>query len=600
MTHSNNAWLEQYELKAPDYDYVEREHIGMADASHVPARYTKKDGVWVPRKLKDRLFGKKKRARLMFVGDITCFERQFEEAEKGEGYDFSYEFDQVRPIFAQADLVVGNLETMIVPDAPYRTEKYVCEQNFHCNAPLEFLDAVRKAGIDVVTNANNHDLDTGAVGIGETIDWAEKFGLIQTGTFKSDKKRYELLNVGGFKVAIVAFATEHNNKRCNLTKEGAAFLLNDYSREAADKIIREARADGAEQVFVCIHWGKENKTENNIEQEAMAEELVELGYDCIIGSHPHVLQPFTLMYDEDAKEVPVFYSMGNFISHNANNVKARSVIACVDIVRTGKRVDLEASYIPIYTSCSYGPRQYVVLPINAQAIDPRNIRKKEKIAAIMGDEIGMSTGVLYHEYVERDEPPAVIKKDRKPRMAGVKQFPVKYDDGKFVMDIFKEHVVVTGISPECTVPSYSLPSIVTGRPVTQMADYAFRGNPYMKKVNFSLTMEVIPKGICQDCAALEGFQLGSNITTICADAFAGCVKLCAVAMRAKVQRIESGAFRGCTDLRSVKIPANVTFIAGDAFEGCDKVVFYCEADSYAMYYAQAHGFKTVVMDLETK
>ena len=63
MAHSNNEWLEQYELKAPDYDYIERDYVGMADASFPPARYTKKGDAWVPKKLKNRLFGKK-RARL--------------------------------------------------------------------------------------------------------------------------------------------------------------------------------------------------------------------------------------------------------------------------------------------------------------------------------------------------------------------------------------------------------------------------------------------------------------------------------------------------------------------------------------------------------
>ena len=598
MAHSNNEWLEQYELKAPDYDYIERDYVGMADASFPPARYTKKGDTWVPKKIKHRLFGKKN-VRLMFIGDITCFEKQFDEARNGDDYDFSFEFDKVRPIFAQADLVVGNLETMIFPDAPYRTEKYVSEQNFHCNAPIEFLDAIRKAGVDVLTNANNHDMDTGAVGIGETIDRVEKFGFIQTGTFKSDKKRYEIINVQGFKVAIVAFATEHNNKRCNLTKEGVEFLLNDYSREKAEAIINEARADGAELVFVCIHWGKENKLVNNSEQEAIAEEMVELGYDCIIGSHPHVLQPFTKMYDENAKEVPVFYSMGNFLSHNANNPKARSVIACIDIVRTGSRVDLEASYIPIYTSNNYGSKKYVVLPINAHALDPRNIRKKQQIAEIMGEEIKMTTGVMYHECIEKpDLSAAGAKKDAKPNLAKVKEFPISYDDGKFVYTVNKKAVTLDGISADCATSSYSVPSKVLGLPVTELAPGAFRGNPNMKKINFSMSLSEISREACRDCLVLEGFQLGSKITTICPEAFAGCIRLSAATMRTKVQRIESGAFRGCTALRSVKIPANVTFIADDAFEGCDKATFYCEADSYAMYYAQAHGFKVVVMELE--
>ena len=597
MAHSNNAWLEQYELKKPDYDYVERAYVGMEDASYPPARYLRKGDVWVPKKLKSRLFGKNT-ARLMFIGDITCFEKQFEEAANGDDYDFSYEFDKVRPIFGQADLVVGNLETMIFPDAPYRTEKYVSEQNFHCNAPIEFLDAIRKAGIDVLTNANNHDLDTGAVGIGETIDRVEKFGFIQTGTFKSDKKRYELINVRGFKVAIVAFATEHNNKRCNLTKDGAEFLLNDYSREKAEKIIHEAREDGAELVFVCIHWGKENKTVNNSAQEDIAKDLVAMGYDCIIGSHPHVLQPFTKMYDEGGKEVPVFYSMGNFVSHNVGNPKARSVIACLDIVRTDSGVALRASYIPIYTSNNYGAKKYVVLPINAHPIDPRNARKKQVIADIMGEQIGLTTGILYHECIEKPDLPSQVKKDKEPNLAKVKEFPVSYNDGKFIYSIDMKAAVVQGISPDCATASYSVPAKILDKPVSRMVPGVFEGNVNMKKINFCMSLSEISEGACRNCSELEGFQLGSKINTICPEAFAGCVKLSAATMRTKVQRIESGAFRGCSALRSVKIPSNVTFIADDAFEGCEKAVFYCEADSYAINYAQAHGFKTVVMELE--
>ena len=597
MAHSNNAWLEQYELKKPDYDYIERAYVGMEDASFPPARYFRNGDVWACSNPKRSLFGKKK-ARIMFVGDITCFEKQFEEAQQGDDYDFSYEFDKVRPIFHQADLVVGNLETMIFPDAPYRTEKYVSEQNFHCNAPIEFLDAIRKVGIDVLTNANNHDMDTGAVGIGETIDRVEKFGFIQTGTFKSDKKRYELIDVQGFRVAIVAFATEHNNKRCNLTKEGVEFLLNDYSREKAERIIGEARADGAEVVFVCIHWGKENKIVNNSEQENIAKELVALGYDCIIGSHPHVLQPFDKLYDENGKEVPIFYSMGNFVSHNANNPKARSVIACVDIVRRGDRPALQASYIPIYTSNNYGPKKYVVLPINARAIDPRNIRKKQWIASVMGKKLGLTTGVRYHECIEKPELPDLNRVNEEPDLSEVENFPVPYDDGRFAYLIYKKVAVVDGISPESITSSHSVPSRILGRPVIKLSPRAFEGNTGIKKINFSLSLSSIAEGACRNCCELEGFQLGSKIQIIRPEAFAGCVKLSAATMRTNVRRIERSAFRGCTALRSVKIPANVTFIADNAFEGCEKAVFYCEADSYALYYAQAHGFETVVMELE--
>ena len=86
MAHTNNKWLEKFEVKKPDYDLAERSFVGMADAAFSPARYTRKGGRWVPNKLKNRLFGKKS-ARIMFLGDITCFEKQFEEAIFPEIFD---------------------------------------------------------------------------------------------------------------------------------------------------------------------------------------------------------------------------------------------------------------------------------------------------------------------------------------------------------------------------------------------------------------------------------------------------------------------------------------------------------------------------------
>ena len=46
---------------------------------------------------------------------------------------------------------------------------------------------------------------------------------------------------------------------------------------------------------------KENKTVHNKKQDKVARELAELGYDGIIGSHPHVLQPFTYLDVKDKR-----------------------------------------------------------------------------------------------------------------------------------------------------------------------------------------------------------------------------------------------------------------------------------------------------------
>ena len=596
MIHENNLLLEKYEIKKPDYDFVQREHIGMEGCSFPPQRYQFSNGQWMQKP--GAAQSRKDAAKLMFVGDITCFEKQFEEAVQGDGYDFRYQLAQVKPVFAQADLVVGNLETMIFPNAPYRTEKYVAEQNFHCNAPIEFLDALRNAGIDVLTNANNHDLDTGAIGIGETIDNVEKMGFIHTGTFKTAKPRFELIDVCGFKIAVTAFATEHNNKRCNLTPEGVQFLLNDYTPECAAEILSQARTAGAELVFTCIHWGKENKLVQNKEQETVAQELADMGYDCIIGSHPHVLQPFAQI-SSGSRSVPVFYSMGNFLSHNVTTPKSRSVIACIDLKRMGNGIEIKCSYIPIFTSKNYGEKKYVVLPINDGAVDPRNLSKKKQIKNVMGDAIQICKTVKITERIERLDVEALDSaKSPMPDVANVSVFPVMYDDGKFVYSLFRSNAFIAGLSPDAKMSSYSIPAKIGELPVVGLRVRAMQGNQVMKKLNFGSNIQAINEEALKDCAQLEGFQLSRKTTEIRDRAFAGCINLSAAVMRNKVKRIGHEAFAGCEKLRSVKIPSSVTEIADDAFAGCNMAVFYCEAGTYAEQYARKHGFMVINMKLD--
>lgn len=581
-----NAKLEKYELKKPDYDYVKRDYEGLRNAQYAPTRYVKKGNEWSSVEKEDA------KARLMFLGDITCFGKQFVEAQIGRGYDFRYEFDEIRGVFAQSDLVVGNLETMIFPEAPYRNEKVVSEQNFHCNAPVEFLDALRNAGIDALTNANNHVLDTGAVGIGETIDYIDNFGFIHTGSFKTDKKHYELINVRGFKIALVAFATEFNNKKENLTEEGANFLLNEYSEKKAKELFNDARKNGAELIFVCIHWGVEHKAVQNAKQEQIATTLAKLGCDCIIGSHPHVLQQFSVL-DVDGKCVPVFYSLGNFVSHNSMGAKSRSAVACVDLIREQGVAKLECSYVPVFTSGKYGEKQYVVLPIHAKSTNLTNKKRLKIIADTLGEKISITPDVQFEDYVEKTDWAETVttigKKIAKLNLTTIKKYPVSYDDGVFRYTIYEDHVYCDGISEDNQVGALSIPDAVQKIPVQKIAANAFEAEQSIAKVNLRRAITVIPRQAFKNCIALEGIQLGSATCEIEDEAFENCVKMSSIVLKSTTKKIGKRAFANCINLRSIKIPTPKIDIASNAFEGCSQLTIYCAEGSDADRFAQKHG-----------
>ena len=580
----NNLWMKRFEIKEPDLDFVYRQDAKYRDKTFESLRYQKSGDVWKQRKEKG---AKKDSATIMFTGDITCFDNQFTAAETEDGYDFRYEFAEMRKVFRQADLVVGNIETGIVPDAPYRSEKIVIEENFYCNAPLEFLEALRWCGYDMLTNANNHDIDVGAVGLGETIDSIERFGFIHTGTFKTDKKRYEIIDVNGIRIAVTAFATDHNALTCNITPEGQEFMLNDYSKKAARKILKEARQDGAEVVFVCMHWGKENWSEVYKDQYQIADELAELGYDCIIGSHPHVLQEISFI-EKGEKSVPVFYSLGNFVSQNYNNIKSRSVVACIDLTRNSEGVSLGCSYIPISTCGKFKGKELVVLPIRSDTARNKNRKKLTRIIEDVGTAVDPDDRFTAKDYKEERTPKRRKHNLEVVDLSKVEKFPFEYTDFHFVFTVYEDHARAERLHEEYRSVSCTIPEQILGLPVTEAAEGMFEGNTHLKKIK-AISIPCISSRLCKDAKILEGFRMGMKTREIGESAFEGCTSLYSAVMKKGIKVIGKNAFKGCTNLKSVKLPDGIEHIADDAFDGCSRATFYCEPGSYAEEYAKKHG-----------
>ena len=151
-------------------------------------------------------------AVLMLTGDLMCMSSQQNAVRSGDIYNFNASFDYVKPIFAQADFVMGNLETMLSQTAPYTSEQgkiYAPSGGKpNCNAPATYLDAVCYAGFDAVVTANNHNLDTGVQGIFETLDNLASYKLPQTGIFASaEHERFLIFDINGIRVALLSYST---------------------------------------------------------------------------------------------------------------------------------------------------------------------------------------------------------------------------------------------------------------------------------------------------------------------------------------------------------------------------------------------------------
>ena len=341
------------------------------------------------------------KAVIMLAGDLMALSPHMKACKTEEGaYDFRPCYEYVRPVFAKSDLSIGNLEAMIASEYSYGNEESKVDDRPNANTSATLLDAIMYAGIDALPMSNNHNADCGARGVISTLDTLDKYAFPHTGVFsgKSDK-RYIIFDVNGIKVGITSYTTPNqpgfNHRETDWKKSDVDTLLNYYSKEKAQRDIKEMKQDGAEFCIVYIHWGIKNFFEPTDDQRNKAQELADMGYDYIAGGHSHTIQPYEIIVSKDGRKVPCIYSMGDFSSH-INQIEGNrdTIIMRLAIRRNAKgRIDItDSDYIPVYIYTKYGGKPFVSMPLtpafNGNKTDlPHQKKYTQRIAKEIGSNI---------------------------------------------------------------------------------------------------------------------------------------------------------------------------------------------------------------------
>jgi len=312
-------------------------------------------------------------ATCMFTGDLMCLKGQQFAAGVKSSYDFWPMYKYVAPIFSTADFVCGNLESLLSESNPI-TKNQVNAANGQpqCNGPKIYLNALRKAGFDMLVTANNHTCDWGATGITETKTHLEEFGFANTGTHffedpaGEEEDRFVIFDVNGIKLAILSY-THIINQRGYLNATQMDRMVHLFDREKVKADIDSAREKGADFVAVYCHWGIENTETLNSYQLNDSKFLVESGADLIIGSHPHCLQRCEYIESESGKKVLCMYSMGNFCSSMVRDINNDTIILKVTLEKSiseNETTMTSASYIPCHAMTKDG-HSFVVVPTSS-------------------------------------------------------------------------------------------------------------------------------------------------------------------------------------------------------------------------------------------
>ena len=268
-------------------------------------------------------------ATILSIGDLLMHGQLITDAQQADGsYDFSYIFPYITPYVTAADYAAANLEvTLAGPSRPYQGYPMF-------NSPDAIVDAAKNAGFDMLLTANNHMYDSGEDGFLRTVRTIREKGLTALGTREeAEEPAYTVQDINGIKVGMVCYTYEQRpeNYRSdrvylnkNILSATCSALVNSFVGTELDPfyteiggILEQMRNDGAEATVMFIHWGVEYQLTQNAEQQQIAQKLCDLGFDVIVGGHPHVVQPVELLestVDPEHRTV-CLYSMGNAVSN---------------------------------------------------------------------------------------------------------------------------------------------------------------------------------------------------------------------------------------------------------------------------------------------
>ena len=212
-------------------------------------------------------------------------------------------FGPIASVLRSADLTAVNLETAVTNRGQPQPKTY------HFATTPRAFTALRDAGVDLITMANNHILDYGPTGLADTLAAAKAaaFPFVGAGVNAAAAWSPYVTTINGTRIAVVGVsqvaelasswvATDHRAGEANTINLGRTLA----AVRAAKRLARV--------VIVFMHWGTEGMACPDDNQLSLAPKLAAAGANIIIGAHAHVLQGSGWL-----GHTFVAYGLGNFL-----------------------------------------------------------------------------------------------------------------------------------------------------------------------------------------------------------------------------------------------------------------------------------------------
>ena len=247
---------------------------------------------------------------------------------------YEYAWSGLGGLFRRDDLTVVNLECPASDTGTIIPKEF----NFRCDPAA--LPIMRRAGVEVANQANNHGYDFGPDALLDSVANLRASDIVPVGAGPNARAALKpaVMEIDGWTVAVVGLGMVVDPPDSVAAKGKPGIAAGHDPSQMLDAI---ARADSlADLVIVTIHWGVELDTQPRAEQVELGEQFVRAGADIVFGHHAHRLQPLT-----HVRGRPIFWGLGNFVWPNFSAEGSTTAVAEVIVQPDGT---LRGRLLPAY------------------------------------------------------------------------------------------------------------------------------------------------------------------------------------------------------------------------------------------------------------
>ena len=325
-----------------------------------------------------------KRVTLTFAGDVTLGseERLWKEesslvrcqAREGDAYFL----ERVRPLFAQDDVTVVNLEGVLSDSSEGENR----DKTYRFRGPSAFARILTAGSVEMVSLANNHTMDYGARGYADTQAALDGEGVAHFGG-----REVCFFEKDGVRLAFVGCSYT------TLTREERAWTM--------AEIARLKREEGVGAVICTYHGGQEYGDARTRKQQDFAKDAIAAGADLVIMHHAHVVQGMSVFDNRS-----VCYSLGNFCFGGNCRVRAMEslvVVAELTFSDDGVYLGQQLTLYPAHVSGTEPDNNFQPLLVTDEADVRRVMRRVQQDTRFTLEPFDPEMGAVRQVYLPAGE-----------------------------------------------------------------------------------------------------------------------------------------------------------------------------------------------------